>query len=170
MKILPTLLKSVALAAALLLPAWAGAAETRFGDFYFFQSDEAMQDKQVNAQNLGRFARAAQSVVYKALQKDKLGAAMGYLVLSVRADGQVAAWLDLDPSLHEYYEAQILDAVRKVKPFPVAQGSVVFAMKMSIDTPVFSAKDRPAPPAWDEAKKRVGEGDIEALSNAAWPQ
>jgi hypothetical protein len=129
-----------------------------------------MQDKQVNAQNLGRFARAAQSAVYKALKKYKLGSTNGYLVLAVRADGQVAAWLDLDPALHEFYEAQILEAVRSVQPFPVSQGSVVFAIKIAIDTPVFTAKDKPAPPAWDEAKKRIGEDDIEALSSAAWSQ
>jgi hypothetical protein len=159
-----------ALALAALLPSGAQAAETRFDAYYFFQSDEAMQEKQVDAQGLGRFSRAVQSAVWKSLRKVKLAPSSGYLVLAVRADGKVAAWLDMEPALHEYYEAQILDAVKTVRPFPVAQGSVVFAIKMAIDTPVFTAKQRPAPKDWAEALQRLGDEDIEALVNAAWPE
>ncbi|MDE2427440.1 MAG: hypothetical protein KGM99_01855 [Burkholderiales bacterium] len=147
------------------------AAETRFDAFYFFQSEKVMQQKQVNFEELARYSRKIQSAVWKALKKAQMPASAGYLVVAVRSDGEVATWLDMTPAVHEYYDNQIYDAVRKVAPVHVESGILVFAVKMAIDTAVHTRKSFPTPPGWDDARKKLNDPDnIEELVLSLWPE
>jgi hypothetical protein len=155
----------------LLFASFSQAAETRFDEVYFFQPEQVLKDKQVNFQDFARFTRAVQSAAWKALKKVKLPPSSGYLVVAVRADQKIAAWLDMEPALHEYYDASVTEAVGKLRPFAVSEGVVVFGIKMSIDTPVFTSKARPQPKDWKEALKTASDpDDIEAVVQAAWPE
>ena len=100
------------------------AAEPRFDEVYFFQSEKALLEKQVNFEDVARFSRKMQSNVWNALKKAKMPVSSGYLVVAVRADGAVAAWLDMEPALHEYYDNEVVQAAMKTPPFAVAEGSV----------------------------------------------
>lgn len=154
-----------------LLASFSHAAETRFDDIYFFQGEEVLKQKQVDFREFARFTRSMQSAVWKALKKVKLPESSGYIVVAVRADRKIAAWLDMDPPLHEYYDASVTDAVGKLRPFGVAEGVVVFGMKMSVNTPKFTPKARPDPKNWTEARKGAANpDDIEAIVLAAWPE
>lgn len=147
------------------------AAETRFDAHYFFQSEAELQEKAVKAEDLARYSRQFQTQVYKLLKKNKLSPASGYVVVAVREDGQAAAWLDMQPALHEYYGQQIDELVQKVPPFSVKKGIVVFAIKMAVDTPVHSKKAQPEPPEFADARKKVGaNADIEELVYSIWPE
>lgn len=160
------------------LAALAQAVEVRFDAMYFFQPEEQLREKQVDFEELARFSRKMQSQVWKALKKVKMPDSSGYLVVAVRSDGQVAAWLDMQPPLHEYYENEVVQAVRKVPAFSVAQGSVVFGIKMTVDTPRIlserykhTARAKPEPAEWKEARKKLSNpDDIEALVMAVWPE
>ncbi|MBI3283793.1 MAG: hypothetical protein HYZ65_02925 [Burkholderiales bacterium] len=162
-RLLATLLLSCA--------ALAQAAEVRFDSHYFFQSEQVMAEKKIDLQQLVRYSRKVQWQVWNTMKKVKLPPSAGYLVLAVRADGEVASWLDMGPAVHAYYEHQILAAAQKVQALDVAQGVLVYAIKMSIDTPVHTRKPLPAPPDWDEAKKKMGDPDnIEELVLSVWPE
>jgi hypothetical protein len=147
------------------------AAEPRFDATYFFQSEATLKEKQIDFKDLARYSRQIQSQVWKALKKVSLAPSRGYLVIAVKADQQVGVWLDMEPALHEYYENEVLEASKKVLPFYVAEGAVVFGIQMSIDSPVHTRKTKPEPKAWAEAKKKLeNPNDIEALVQAAWPE
>ena len=149
----------------------ATAAETRFDSFYFFQSDSVMQKKGVTVDNLGRYSRGLQTRIYKALQNVKMPPSAGYLVIAIRSDGEVASWLDMTPTVHEYYDNQIYDVVQKTQPIAISTGILVFAIKMAIDTPVHTKKTIPNPPDWDEARKKLSDPDnIEQLVLSIWPE
>lgn len=151
--------------------ALAQAAEVRFDSPYFFQSEQVLAEKKINIEQLSRYTRKVQWQVWNAMKKVKLAPASGYLVLAVRADGEVASWLDMSPAVHAHYENTILAAAQKVQALDVAQGVLVYAIKMSIDTPVHTRKPVPAPPDWDDARKQAGgAADIEQLVLSVWPE
>ena len=149
----------------------AQAAEPRFDEVYFFQSEKALLEKQVNFEDVARFSRKMQSNVWNALKKAKMPVSSGYLVVAVRADGAVAAWLDMEPALHEYYDNEVVQAAMKTAPFAIAEGSVVFGIKMAIDTPKHTRKTKPEPKEWKDARKKLANpNDIEELVLAVWPE
>lgn len=153
------------------------AAEPRFDTVYFYQSEKTLQEKQVNFEDLARFSRKMQSNVWNALKKASMPNSSGFLVVAVRADGEISAWLDMEPALHEYYADQVVEAVKKVAPFAVAQGTVVFGIKMLIDTPKFmtdrtkhSTRSKPSVKEWKAAQAKLADpDDIDELMLAVWP-
>lgn len=152
------------------------AAEPRFDSVYFFQSEKTLTDKQVNFEDLARFSRKMQSNVWNALKKASMPNSNGFLVVAVRADGEISAWLDMEPALHEYYDNQVIEAVKKVPPFAVAQGTVVFGIKMLIDTPKFmtarakhTTRSKPSVKEWAAAQAKLSDpDDIDGLMLAVW--
>lgn len=155
----------------LLWATLAQAAQPRFDEVVFFQSEQTMLQKEVKFEEVARFSRKLQSNIWNALKKAKLPVANGYVVIAVRADGQVAAWLDMEPVLHEFYENEVIQAAMKTPPFFVAEGSVVFGIKMAIDTPKHTSKAKPDPKEWQAARKKLAyPDDIEALVHAVWPE
>ena len=149
----------------------ASAAVTRFDSMVFFQTENVMQDKGVNVDNLGRYVRKLQSKIYHTLLAVKMPPSSGYLVVAVRADGAVTSWLDMQPAVHEYYDNQIYDIVQKQTPLEINSGVFVFAIKMAIETPVFTNKAMPNPAGWSAAKKALNNpDDIEELMLSVWPE
>ena len=161
----------------LMFASLAQAAEPRFDTVYFFQSEKKLTEKQVNFEDVARFSRKMQSNVWNALKKATMPNSSGFLVVAVRADGAIAAWLDMEPALHEYYDDQVIEAVKKVPPFSVAQGTVVFGIKMLIDTPKFmtdrakhTTRSKPAPKEWKNAQAKLpNPDDMDELMQAVWP-
>ncbi len=147
------------------------AADTRFDSIYFFQSQAELEKKGINIDSFGRYTRLLQTRIYKALKKAKMTESAGYLVVAIRADGDVASWLDMTPKVHEFYDNQIDEIVKKVQPVEINSGILVFAIKMAIDTAVHTRKPVPLPPDWVEAKKKLNDpNNIEELVLAVWPE
>ena len=162
----------------LMFASLVNAAEPRFDSIYFYQAEKTLVEKQVNFEDLARFSRKMQSNVWNALKKANIPNSNGFLVIAVRADGEIHAWLDMQPALHEYYENQVIEAVKKVPPFVVANGTVVFGIKMLIDTPKFmtdrtkhTLRSKPDVKEWKAANSKMANpNDIDELMLAVWPQ
>lgn len=148
--------------------------QLRFDSVYFFQSEDELAKKKVNLEHMSIYTRNLQAAVSKALKNAKnqqIPVTRAYVVVAVRSDNEVAVWLDAEPAMHEYFEYEITEAVRKLGPFQVDSGIVVFAIKMAINTPVHIEKAIPAPKEWQTAKSKAGDpSDIEQVVLAAWPQ
>ncbi|MFZ6692437.1 hypothetical protein [Undibacterium sp. SXout20W] len=151
--------------------ALASAAEVRFDSLYFFQSEQTMQAKGVTIDSLGRYSRKLQSAIYRSLKGVKMPPSSGYVVIAIRADGAVTSWLDMKPSVHQFYDNQIYDVIQKLPVIDIQSGVFVFAIKMSIETPVFTKKPVPEPADWLDAKKKINNpSDIEQLVLSIWPE
>ncbi|MBR7800423.1 hypothetical protein [Undibacterium fentianense] len=145
--------------------------QVRFDSVYFFQSEEDLQKKKVDPEEMSRYTRNLQSQVAKVMKSAQAVPGNGYIVVAVRSDEEVAAWLDMEPALHEYYDYEIVEAIKKLRPFKVETGIVVFAIKMAVDTPKHTEKPLPEPTALKEAQQKVGDPkDIEQVVLAAWPE
>lgn len=147
------------------------AAETRFDSIYFFQSQAELEQKGIKIETFGPYTRNLQKLIYRALKKVKLPESAGYLIVAIRSDGEVATWFDMSPKVHEYYENQIDDIVRKAPTIDVKNGIFVFGIKMAIETPVHTKKVVPAPAEWADARKKLNDpGNIEELVLSVWPE
>lgn len=147
------------------------AADTRFDSIYFFQSQAELEKKGINIESFGRYTRVLQTQIYRTLKKVKMPQSAGYLVVAVRSDGEVATWLDMTPAVHEHYDNQIYETVKKINPVDVRSGILVFGIKMAIDTAVHTQKVMPEPPDWVEARKKLKDtNNIEELVLSLWPE
>jgi hypothetical protein len=145
--------------------------QVRFDSVYFFQTEEDLQKKKINLEQLSQYTRTLQTQVAKVMQKGQTTPGNGYIVVAVRSDQEVAVWLDMEPVLHEYYDYEIVEAIRKMRPFDVDSGIVVFGIKMAIDTPKHTDKAIPEPKDWIGAKKKVGDpNDVEQIAMSIWPE
>lgn len=157
-----------------LLGACDAPMQLRFDSVYFFQSEEELAKKKVNLEHMSIYMRNLQAAISKALKNAKnqqIPATKAYVVVAVRSDNEVAVWLDAEPAMHEYFDYEITEAVRKLGPFQVDSGIVVFAIKMAINTPTHIEKAIPEPKEWKAAKAKVGDpSDIEQVVLAAWPE
>lgn len=143
----------------------------RFDSVYFFQEEEVLKTKKVNFEEMATYTRGLQTVVAKVLKKAQIKPGNGYIVVAVRSDQEVAVWLDMAPVLHEFYDYEIVEAIKKLRPFAVDSGIVVFAIKMAIETPKHTEKAIPEPPVWTEAKSKLADpNDIEQLVLSIWPE
>ncbi|MEB0137813.1 MULTISPECIES: hypothetical protein [unclassified Undibacterium] len=164
-------MKALLAAILLCLSTLASAAVTRFDSLVFFQSETVLQEKGINKETLGRYSRNLQSNIYRLLKNVTLPPSSGYLVIAMRSDGAVTSWLDMQPKVHEFYDNQIYDIVQKMIPLNINKGIFVFAIKIAIDTPVFTKKPMPEPPDWVAAKKKISNpSDIEELVLSVWPE
>jgi hypothetical protein len=143
----------------------------RFDSVYFFQEEDALKAKKVNFEEMSVYTRSLQTAVAKVLKKAQVKPGNGYIVVAVRSDQETAVWLDMEPALHEYYDYEIVEAIKKLRPFAVDNGIVVFAIKMAIETPKHTEKAVPEPQAWKEAKKKIADpNDVEQLVLSIWPE
>lgn len=148
-----------------------GSIQPRFDSVYFFQTEDELKQKKVDFEQVSIFSRNLQSAVAKAFKKGQVESSSGYVVVAVRSDGKIASWLDMEPALHEYYDYEISEAIRKLQPFEVSEGIVVFAIKMAVETPVHTKKEVPDPKDWKDARAKLEDpNNIEQLVLSLWPE
>lgn len=165
------LLSALLCCSVLMLAGCQKNVQVRFDSVYFFQTEEDLQKKKIDLEQLSQYTRNLQSQVAKVMQKGQTTPGNGYVVVAVRSDQEVAVWLDMEPALHEYYDYEIVEAIKKMRPFDVDTGIVVFGIKMAIDTPKHTTKAIPEPKDWIEAKKKVGDpNDVEQIVLSIWPE
>lgn len=144
--------------------------QPRFDSVYFFQTEDELKQKKVDFEQISIFSRNLQSAVAKAFNGAQVANSNGYIVVAVRSDGKIASWLDMEPALHEYYDYEISEAIKKLEPFQVNEGIVVFAIKMAVETPVHTSKEVPDPKDWKEARAKLEDpNNIEQLVLSLWP-
>lgn len=150
--------------------------QVRFDSLYFFQNEEQLQAMKIDTDQLAQYSRNLQARVGKIMKKAQVTPSNGYVVVAVRSDEEVAVWLDMEPALHEYYEYEIIESIKKMRPPAVDKGILVFGIKMAINkieinTQVHTSKAIPEPKAWIDAKKKVGDPDeIEQVVLSIWPE
>ncbi|MFZ6819056.1 hypothetical protein [Undibacterium sp. Ji22W] len=155
----------------LMLSACEKELQVRFDNLHFFQNEEQLQAMKIDQDQLAQYTRNLQARVGKIMKKAQAAPGNGYIVVAIRSDEEVAVWLDMEPVLHEYYEYEIIESIKKMRPLAVDHGILVFAIKMAVDTAVHTSKVIPEPKAWIEAKKKVGDpDDVEQVVLSVWPE
>ena len=158
------------LLALLLLPMSCFAADVEWRAIVLLQPEVSIREKNPDVQAVSNYIKAAQSAAAGRIAQEELPKSSGYIVFAVRQGGLSNAWLDFSPAMPTDMEQQILAAVRGVEPFRVDQGTLVFAVRASINGAPDPASPMPFPAAWREATEGSDEPiEVEALVGRVWP-
>jgi hypothetical protein len=146
------------------------AAEMKLDGLVLLQPDEDLRSKGFEVKELAAYATATEAAAAKDLKAIELEPSAGFIVLAVREGRLSNAWTDFKPALPAEAEAQLIASVRAVAPFAVSHGTVIFALKVTINGATERAEPTPFPAAWRAAmSKRDTPVDAESLVLLVWP-
>lgn len=155
---------------ALLLSMTAPAATLNTGDVVLLQPDAALQQKGLDIDGFAHYVKAAQALAVAAALPVALPPASGFVVMAVRAGNRSNAWVDIQPALPTAVEQQLLQNLRKLPPFHVTNGTVLFAIQVMVNGAAPPAKPYPQPQAWQAvAATRTEPVEVEELVQLVWP-
>lgn len=146
------------------------AADTEWRGIVLLQPEVSIRDKNPDIQGVSDYIKAAQIAVGDRLKPAALPRSSGFVVFAVRKGGLSNAWLDVSPALPVELEQDIIVELRKIKPFRVDSGTLVFATRVSINGGSGPNAPMPFPAAWRKATEGSDEPvEVEALVERLWP-
>lgn len=155
---------------ALLVPVAAAAADLRTDATVFLQTQQVMEQKFTEPRLMVDYIHAAEAAARGAFASLSVPATSGFLVFAIREGNRSNAWVDFQPPLSDAIDAQVVAALKRVAPFRVTNGTLVFALKVSIGGAPACTRTTPLPPEWRRAMRGQKQPiEPEALVQLAWP-
>ena len=146
------------------------AADTKFGGIVLLQPDFVLQEKGINVQDFANFIRAVQAQTEKEWKTENLPSSTGFLVVAVREGKKVNSWLDMEPAIPAEVEKRTRQLLSASEGFHVSRGTVVFAIKTSVNGASETSRQTPMPKEWQAAmKSRLLPVETENLVKLVWP-
>ncbi len=134
------------------------------------QPDSVLEERGVLTMDFDDFVKSAQTSTANIWKNTKLPKSSGFLVLAVRAGGKVNAWLDMEPELPVSVESPTIQRLRSLPGFYVTNGTIVFAIKLSINGAPETSRQTPLPKEWVVVlKSKSLPADTESLVQSVWP-
>ena len=144
--------------------------DTKFGAVVMLQPDSVLEERGVLTIDFADFVKSAQTSTANIWKNTKLPESSGFLVLAVRAGGKVNAWLDMEPELPVSVESPTIQRLRSLPGFYVTNGTIVFAIKLSINGAPETSRQTPLPKEWAVVlKSKSLPADTESLVQLVWP-
>jgi hypothetical protein len=146
------------------------AAELKTGSVVLLQPEVSMREKQPDVTAMAVYIKTASAAAADAVRNATLQKSSGFLLFAVREGGLSNAWVEMDPALPPGVEANIVTAMRRVPPFHIARGTLVFAVKTMINGAPEPVEHIRLPMAWKAAIAGKNESiETEALVGLVWP-
>ena len=96
----------------------------------------------------------------------------GFLVIAVRNDGKIKAWLDTDDAVPPAVVNAMINVAENTKAFEVKNGAAVFALGFGVDNADLPVDKMPFPNEWKKiaqcSNEDCTEHDAEALALKSW--
>ena len=144
--------------------------DTKFGAVVMLQPDSVIEDRGILTMDLADFIKSAQTSTANMWKNTKLPESSGFLVFAVRGTGKVNAWLDMEPELPASVESLTIQRLRSLPGFDVTKGTIVFAIKLSINGAPETSRETPLPKEWAAVlKSKTLPADTESLVQLVWP-
>ena len=158
--------------AILLFPLTCAATEIEFLTIHLMQPRHVVERKTDGIEGLSTYIKTVEKRIIKRLSDKKTSPTWGYLVMAVRDDGKINAWIDSDDQVPEPVERIMLDTARNTKAFTVKKGVLVFALGFATNGASTPVGLSPFPEAWKKAVNCKNDDcrgkDIEAVVMKAW--
>lgn len=163
-----SLLISVLFVAAAICCAHAAEPITNF-NVVLLQPSAVMEKRVPNIDAMADYIKAVEAVSREAvIASGATQAVGGFIVLAVKPGLKSNVWLDFDALLDLEIRKQITKSVRAIKPFEVAEGPVVFALKVATWDGKESKRVAPSPAEWKKAKHGGKPLEIGQLVEKVW--
>jgi len=157
----------------LLFPLISNAAQAEYLKIYMMQPKDAILQKLDGVDDMDRYVKEIEVNINKKLSEIKTNSnAWGFLVIAVRDDGRIKAWLDSDDAVSQEITNAMITVAESTKGFAVKTGAVVFALGFGVDGAALPVDKMPFPNDWKKlascSNEDCQEKDAEAIVLKYW--
>jgi hypothetical protein len=132
----------------MLFPLLCNAANAEYLKVYLMQPKPIMMAKMDGIDDMDRYVKEVEVSINKKLAEMTSTPVWGFLVVGVREDGKIKAWVDTDDSISPAVSNAMVGVAESTKNFAVKTGAVVFALGFGIDGAALPEEKRPFPTDW----------------------
>lgn len=142
----------------LSLPLVSNAANAEYLKIYLMQPKNILLEKINGVDDMDRYLKEVETSINKKLANITPSAtSWGFLVIAVRNDGKIKAWLDTDDAVPPAIADAMIDVAVSTKAFAVKEGAAVFALGFGIDGAELPVDKMPFPNEWKQAANCTNE-------------
>lgn len=156
----------------LLLPLISNAAQANYLMIKYMQPKAAMEERLDSVDGLAQYIKQVEVNINKKITKTGSMQTWGFLVIAVRHDGKIKAWVDSDAEVSPEITKSLLDVAQNTQAFAVNKGAVVFAIGFDIGGIGLPPYTMPFPNDWKKTAHCTNEDcqnqDIETLALKSW--
>jgi hypothetical protein len=156
----------------LLLPIVSNAAQANYLMIKYMQPKEAFEERLDNVDGLAQYIKQIEVDINKKIAEASSMPTWGFLVIAVRGDGKIKAWMDTDAEVSPEIAKAMIDVAQKTKGFTVNKGAVVFSIGFDIGDVGLPPYTMPFPNEWKKVATCTNEDcqdkDIEAIVLKSW--
>jgi hypothetical protein len=132
----------------LFFPLLCNAANAEYLKVYLMQPKPIMLAKMSGIDDMDRYVKEVEVNINKKLAAMTSTPAWGFLVVGVREDGKIKAWVDTDDNIPPALSSAMIEVAEGTKNFAVKTGAVVFALGFGIDGAALPEEKSPFPTDW----------------------
>lgn len=132
----------------MLFPLISNAANAEYLKIFMMQPKELILQKIDNVDELDRYMKEVEVNINKKIADLPAKSSWGFLVMAVREDGQIKAWVDSDDEIPQEVSNAMLHVAKNTKGFPVNGGAVIFALGFGTDGSPLPLNKMPFPNEW----------------------
>jgi hypothetical protein len=147
----------------MLFPILSNAANAEYLKVYLMQPNPVIMAKMDGIDNMDRYVKEVEININKKLAATTATPAWGFLVIGVREDGKIKAWVDTDDTIPPAISSAMIEGT---KSFAVKTGAVVFALGFAIDGVALPEEKRPFPTDWKKIANCTNEDCMQVDTEA----
>lgn len=151
----------------MLFPMAASAADIEYLSINLMQPKNVIMKKVGNIDGLSTYVKKIETDIKSKLASSDTQSAWGFLVIAVRNDGKIKAWLDTDDAVAADTAKSMVDIAENTPAFAVNNGAVVLSLGFGIGGAALPPNTVPFPTDWKTLSKCNNEDcqqqDVEAL-------
>ena len=156
----------------LLLPLTALASDIDYLMIKMMQPKVVTMKKLGDIEGMSKYIKQLEVDIKDKLSNVESNSNWGFLVIAVRSDGKIKAWLDSDDNVPAAVANSMTNLAENRPGFKVKEGAVVFSLGYAINGAPLPSDKMPFPIEWKKISHCTNEDcqdvDIEALTLNSW--
>ena len=156
----------------LLFPLISNAANAEYLKIYMLQPKDLILQKLDGIEDMGRYIKEVEVNINQKLAALPPSQSWGFVVMAVREDGKIKAWVDTDDEIPQPVANAMISVAEATKGFAVKNGAVIFALGFGTDGATLPLNKMPFPNDWKKVANCVEEDckeqDAEAIVLKSW--
>lgn len=156
----------------LLFPLVLNAAQANYLMIKYMQPKEALEERLDGVDGLAKYIKQIEVDINKKISETSAVQTWGFLVIAVRQDGAIKAWMDSDAEVSPEITKSMIDVAQNTKAFPVNKGAVVFAIGFDLGNVGLPPYTMPFPSEWKKIAACTNEDcdkkDVEDVVLKSW--
>ena len=137
----------------MLLPTLSTAAEVSYLKIHLMQPKDLIENKIGSIDEMSRYIKQVEVGISDKLASISSNPTWGFLVIAVRNDGKIKAWLDTDEQVLPSITTAMIEIAQTTNSFPVNAGAVIFSLGFAINGADIPPNTMPFPNEWKTVSK-----------------